>query len=454
MSNEAVISASRVLVSPGGGRVAAQAEGAAAGLSARTGTTTAGGSTTGSASATLSGAAPPGAVGTAAGASTGGARVATSASTSGSGPSAAAAAACSTIPLGNVGTYSGVIGAIETGAQQALQVWAAYMNAHGGLNCHPVKVISADDGGDPSTDQTEVEEMVTEDHVLAFVGNLVPLTADASLAYLQQQGIPAIGGDETSQYWYQSPILFPQGGFLESAAVGGFKAAEDEGDNKLGFLYCVEDPVCSQGYQEFYQGGLAQQFGMDPVYASSFSLTQPDFTAQCISAKQAGANIVLLGGDGNSLERLARDCAAQGYDPVYEALSIGVSSSMQGDDQLNGMISGQQTFPWMDNETPAQAAYQSAIRMYAPSLQSSGASAGEWTSGMLAVAADKYLGTNPTTGEFLQGLWSIKNNDLGGLSVPLTFNQNAPASTDTCYFLITMKNGVFVDPNNGNYQCT
>ena len=101
-----------------------------------------------------------------------------------------------------------------SGAQQTIGVWQAYVNAHGGLNGHPVHVYIEDDGADPSTSVSDVEQEVTQDHVIAFVGQLVPLTASASLSYLQQQNIPVIGGDASSQTWWQSPVMFPQGGAI------------------------------------------------------------------------------------------------------------------------------------------------------------------------------------------------------------------------------------------------
>ena len=72
---------------------------------------------------------------------------------------------------------------------------------------------------------------------------------------------------------------------------------------------------------------------------------------------------------------------------------------------------------------------------------------------MLAVAADKDLTSTPTSSEFFQGLWSIKDDNLGGLAPPLTFTQNAPATPSYCFFLMTIQNQQFVDLNNGNSQC-
>jgi len=146
-----------------------------------------------------------------------------------------------------VGTYSGLVGAIFTGGQQTLQVWVAYTNAHGGLNGHPIHLFSEDDGGDPSTNQTEVEQEVTQDHVIAFVGNLVPLTVSASVAYWQQQIIPVIGGDSASFEWWQSPILFPQSSYMGGESNQSIREAVATGNTKVGVLYCIEDPTCTLG---------------------------------------------------------------------------------------------------------------------------------------------------------------------------------------------------------------
>jgi branched-chain amino acid transport system substrate-binding protein len=359
----------------------------------------------------------------------------------------------STIALGNVGTYSGVIGAVFAGAQQTIGVWQSYVNAHGGLNGHPVHVYIEDDGSDPSTSVSDVEQEVTQDHVIAFVGNLMPLTVQASVPYLQQQNIPVIGGDASSAEWWQSPMLFPAASGIQNEAIFTVKAATAKGSTKMAILYCVEDPTCTNGYNSLSASGAPQADGATTVYASSFSITQPDFTAQCLDAKQAGATFIYFAGDGDSLLRMSNNCSAQGYNPLFVGDSIAITANLATDSHLNGLLAGQTNFPWTDSYTPAQAAYQQAVKSYAPSLAGSATSAAEWAAGMLAVAAAKDLTATPTSAQFLQGLWGIKNNNLGGLSPPLTFTQNAPATPSDCYFLMSLQNGQFVDLNNGNTQC-
>jgi branched-chain amino acid transport system substrate-binding protein len=444
VSHQAIVNAARgELTSRSGGSVqtgtsgtgAAQAQGAT-GTGASSGTGATGG--TGGAAATSGG------TGTASSGNTAGTTKNTTTVPTATG---------STINIGNVGTYSGLIGAIFNGGQQTLQVWAAYTNAHGGLHGHPIHIYSEDDGGDPSTSQTEVQQEVTEDHVIAFVGNLVPLTVSASVSYLQQQNIPVIGGDSASSEWWQSPVLFPQSSYIDGESNQSVRAAVADGYTKFGVLYCIEDPTCTLGYTELVQQGDAKADGGDVVYSSSFSLTQPDFTAQCLAAQHAGATVIYFAGDGDSLVRMARDCSAQNYKPLYEADSIGVTAAVQADPLLNGLLSTQSSFPWTDSYTSAQATYQAAMKTYAPSVVGSATTSAEWTAGELAVAADQYLGTTPTSAEFFQGLWSLKNDNLGGLAPPLSFNAHGLPTPSQCYFEMVLKNGQFVDPYQGNYKC-
>ncbi len=150
---------------------------------------------------------------------------------------------------------------------------------------------------------------------------------------------------------------------------------------------------------------------------------------------------------------MADNCAAQGYKPLFVGDSIAITANLASDPNLNGLLAGQTNFPWVDSYTPAQAAYQQAVKQYAPQLASSATTAAEWAAGMLAVAASSNLTATPTSADFFQGLWGIKNNDLGGLAPPLTFNANAAATPSNCFFLMTLQNGQFVDLNKGASQC-
>src|SRR4029077_6819308 len=105
------------------------------------------------------------------------------------------------IAVGNVGTFSGPIGGTTASAATMAQIWAQWTNAHGGIAGHPVQVFAADDGADPSRSRSLVQDMVENKHVIAFVGSMPPLDADADVQYLEQKHVPVVGGDLTTSQW-------------------------------------------------------------------------------------------------------------------------------------------------------------------------------------------------------------------------------------------------------------
>jgi branched-chain amino acid transport system substrate-binding protein len=357
--------------------------------------------------------------------------------------------------LGNVGTYSGVVGSSTSSAQPMLQVWAKWVNAHGGLSGHPVQVISADDGANPSTSLSLTQQMVQQNHVVAFLDNVQPLTLTASLNYLQQQGIPVVGGDVASPTWNQNSILFPQGTEIDHLYDNGMgEVGKITGKTKLGVLYCVETPDCTNAYTALFQNGGAKAAGLDPTYSAQVSLTQPDFTVECQQAQSAGVQILLGAVDADSLQRLARNCNSLGYDPQYVAFSLVVVNGLKSDPNLNGLLAPTPNFPWFDGSTPATAQYLQAVQQYDPTLETSAGTAAMWAAGaLLAQAVANLNGAAPTSANIIKGLDAIQHNDLGGVAPPLSFAAGQPAPPASCYFINEVKSGAWIAPEGDAPLC-
>ncbi|MFN2537767.1 MAG: ABC transporter substrate-binding protein [Mycobacteriales bacterium] len=339
----------------------------------------------------------------------------------------------STILLGNVGGYSGPVGASTAPAQTMLKVWEAYTNDHGGLNGHPVKVISLDDQSDPSKTRSLVQELVENKHVVAFVGNQMALTASAPRSYVEKKQMPFVGGDLTS-VWHQSPMYFAEGASLRTIVLGLARTAAQADKKKLGMLYCAEASACSEIYDIVYrQGGAAAQ-GIEPAYHAQISLAQPDFTSECISARNAGVDALSVVADVGTTNRVAASCARQGYHPTFVNTGNTVNGAQETNPNLDGMLTTQNWFGWA-LDTGAGKIYADALKRYAPDLGSSAATASIWASGQLLARALRDVGPGPVTSQnILQSLWKLKNETLDGLSVPLTFAKGKPTQAATCYF--------------------
>ncbi len=368
------------------------------------------------------------------------------------GGGAPAAATRSEIKVGHIGTYSGVLGAIFNGGREMTAVWAAWVNTHGGLNGHPVRVITADDGGDPSRNLSLTRDLVENQGVIAFFGNITPLSLNGAKAYLEQKQIPLVGGDLTDVGWYKSPMFFPQGALIDGPLRGSAQLAVTDGGPKVALLYCGEAAACYTA-RDLFQGDAVTKAGGQLVYSAQVSLAQPDFTAECLQLKFREVDAVVATVDGNSLARIARDCKQQNVDVQYVSFALALVDSLRTSPNLDGLVGTTGLFPWMLKDGPA-ADYAAALTKYGPKINTSGSTAAVWSSGVLLEAASRALPAGAvSSADLLSGLYALKKETLGGLVPPLTFRKGEPAAPMLCWYKIALNGGVFSTPSGLKYTC-
>jgi branched-chain amino acid transport system substrate-binding protein len=450
--------------STGGGGPSAGASGAGAGTSTAAGVTVSGSTGGPSLAGAGAGGSVTGASGTGLGPASGGGSGSGSggagglSSSSGSATGGGAAACSGTgapINLGSVGTQSGLVGSIIGGGALAVQAWVASINASGGLNCHPVKYTVIDDGGDPSRQQAGAQQLVEQDHVIAMVQMDAVLSGQASLNYLTQRRIPVIGDEGGSSWFYTSPMYFPQAASGdptdESLIAAGSQVARMLNQPRIGTLNCLEAPICST-VGDFGQR-FAGKFGVQDVYKGAGSLVQPDFTANCQSARSAGVQVLIIAMDGNSVQRILQSCNTVNFHPTYIAQSLGLTSALPSFSLAQGLYGANVVIPWMLANNPGVVAYQNVMKRYAPGVQLGGSTMEGWVSAQLFQVAAAHMPNPPSSQAVLDGLWSIKNNDLGGITSPLTFTKDQNAPENYCYWLIQIQGGKYISPDGGQRTC-
>src|SRR5581483_3981666 len=129
--------------------------------------------------------------------------------TPGAPPPAAPGGNLEPIRIGAVGTLSGPAGALLKDAVLAVQVWAKWKNAEGGINGHPIEYSVADDGADPARHRAQVQDFVERRKVIAFVQNQEGLVGPSAADYPTQHKIPVINTEGGGNYPYESPYYFP-----------------------------------------------------------------------------------------------------------------------------------------------------------------------------------------------------------------------------------------------------
>lgn len=357
--------------------------------------------------------------------------------------------AASPIVIGTVGDYSGLASSSEAPALQALQVWVSYVNSSGGINGHKIKLYVDDDAGSKAQALSEAEDLVQSKHVAALVDSFASLTIDGWASYMDQAHVPVIGGDCNNDAWNSNAMLFPQCQSVDSEAWTLLTSAARYGQGKkLGLLYCVESATaCGLFYNRTIQDGWAQKAGLNPVYSAQISLAQPDFTAQCLQARQDGVELLLVAADANTVSRVGSSCNRQGYSPQFLEPDLSIDGGSVTQPDLGTMLSIQDSFPFAGLSQPAAVAqFHSAWQTYESGQAPGPGSAQGWAGAELFAAAVGASGSNVTSSSLLQALWAMKGQGLNGLAPKLSFSQGHSAPDASCGFVMIARSGSWTTP--------
>ena len=82
-----------------------------------------------------------------------------------------------------------------------------------------------------------------------------------------------------------------------------------------------------------------------------------------------------------------------------------------------------------------------------------GAAPGAWTAGKLLEKALLAVPGKVTRESVLAGLWTLRNENLGGLTSPLTFTKGQNAPRSRCWTTIAIKGGRWTALRNGTFVC-
>jgi branched-chain amino acid transport system substrate-binding protein len=360
-----------------------------------------------------------------------------------------AAAAGATIMLGNIGTYSGVGSSSQGGYRKGLEVWEKSTNDAGGINGHPVKIVFKDDAGNPTTALTAVQSMVNNDHIVALIS---PASATTSyMSYLNDQGIPVITA--SGFYGITPGLTLNASTSLTSYSKTEANIAKLAGKKSYVDMYCAEVTICKAS--DATQKAEAAKLGLK-FTAISEAASATSYTAACLQLKSGGYDAVALNAFTDTDIRFAKDCVQQGYHPLWITVGTALTPAFLTTPALSGVVVSLLDFPWFVNDSPATQKFQAALAKYEPGIQndqlnySPNLSAAYAAGVVFAEAASK--ATDPTkVSDIISGLATIKNNDFGGLTPPLTFGTPALTSDPknyvqpqaNCFFAIQAKNGAW-----------
>lgn len=360
----------------------------------------------------------------------------------------------SPIKIGVIATLSGPQASSSDQAATVAPAWAEYVNNElGGINGHAVQVIVKDDGGQPTTAASAVNELIGDKVVALLVGsdNLVTAFSDATA----KANIPLVSGTANAADWYTKPLMYPTVTDVASGLVSQVLVAKQFGKATMfANLYCAEIAACKQASPALK--GTAQKLGMGytelPV-----SSTATSYTAQCLALKQQKVDYAQLDFTVQAAAKFVKDCQAQGYNPTWGTSAQSVGPDLE---KLSNFTAFGPAYAFPSAATGgAFDTFTNAMTKYAKGDNwHDGAASFAWT-GLVAIQkalAPVSASATVTSTDVINGLDAFKGQNLDGLAAnKLTFTKGKPVSFlgQPCFFVIGIKDNKVTTPASTTPIC-
>jgi branched-chain amino acid transport system substrate-binding protein len=241
----------------------------------------------------------------------------------------APAAESDTILIGEYGSTTGSESTFGKSTDNGVQLAVEERNAAGGVNGKKIEVKLYDDQGKTQEAGTAVTRLITQDHVVAIIGEVASSLSIAGGRVAQQYGVPMISPSSTNPAVTEIGDMISRVCFVDS--FQGYVVAKFVREHlKLSKAALIYDQ--SQAYSKGLKDDFAREFqkmggaitteqaytGGDGDYSAQLTTireSKPDvvflpgyYTDAAnvvLQARKLGLNVPFLGGDGWDSEKLA-----------------------------------------------------------------------------------------------------------------------------------------------------
>jgi branched-chain amino acid transport system substrate-binding protein len=216
------------------------------------------------------------------------------------------------IVVGEVGSFTGATATFGISTHQGIELAMKELNAKGGLLGKPVEVVKIDDQGKEEEAATATNRLITQNKVVAILGEVASKRSKAMAPIAQQHKIPMVSPSSTNpevtkigDYIFRVCFIDPfQGAVMAKFAFDNLKA------KKVAVLRDVG---------EDYSVGLADAFvetfkklGGTIVVDESYTGTDMDFKAQLTSIRGKKPDAIFVPGYYTQVGLIARQARELG----------------------------------------------------------------------------------------------------------------------------------------------
>jgi len=287
------------------------------------------------------------------------------------------------------------------------------VNEAGGVHGRKIKLISYDHVYQPPKAVINAKRLVERDRVFVMMGHLGTPTTKAIKDYLEEKKVPDIFPATAASIWTTSGKWH----------VGDLATYADQ-------TWMIVDHLVKERkirkIASFYQddeygldGHLAgkarlKQYDLTYVAEVDYKRADIDFSSQAAKLKESGAEAVILQAVYREPPRLAEQCHAIGYYPLFIGPSpIVVDKTIElGQKHVDGMM-GVEVYPLPTEPGPFLDLYRADMKKYFPNLALDTTNLYGYQKAALFVEALQRTGRNLTRESLLKSIESIKDWDPG-----------------------------------------
>jgi branched-chain amino acid transport system substrate-binding protein len=368
-----------------------------------------------------------------------------------------------TITVGFLSSVVGVAASADMNYPKGLQARVDQQNDRGGINGRKIQVVTADDGGSIPQDLAAAQSLVSKNIFGIIAGT--PFFF-ASYRYLQQQGIPVVGGGFDGPEWNQQPntnmfsVTGPNIPDFEKQALNTvgptfFKMQGATNVASLGYGISPSSSASAKGTSEAVKAS-----GLKAGYLNtSIPFGGVNVTPVVLAMKQAGVDAAWLPMDNSTNFAIISTAKQNGLDLKVPVLATGYGQSVL--DDPNALQTGQGAYftaygPPLDSQPEKD--FRAALQKYQGFSGIPGFDWYEgWTNMDLMIKGLEVAGKNPTRQSFMDNLRTVTSYNAGGLlpnSVDFSLAAFGKPAAKTCTWYAKLQGTTFVPvPSDGKPVC-
>jgi ABC-type branched-subunit amino acid transport system substrate-binding protein len=347
------------------------------------------------------------------------------------------------IVFGQAAVLQGPASALGLGMKAGLLAAFNEVNRNGGVHGRQIKLISVDDGYEPSKAIAATRKLIEDDKVFALIGPVGTPTAVAAQPIAAAARVPFIGAF-TGAMFLRNPkldtVINVRASYDAETEAWVRHLTEDLKIKKIAILY-QDDAFGRAGLSGFEKA--MKKRGLPLVAEGTYERNTTAIKTALLALRKAAPEAVVMVGayrPSAAFIKLARKIE---FNPVFVNISfVGASALAQelGTDGAGVIVSQVVPFPW-DASIKVVADYQAAIKAADPKAAPEFVSLEGYLVGRLAIAALERAGPEPTRAGLLKAIKDGGAFDIGGLK--MSFGPDDNEGLDKVFMTVIQPDGSF-----------